>query len=159
MTHSLLAQVMPAAFAKLPSNMQQGHMPQLFVDRRNLLTQQEYMALTGKGEPAAFTTDGHFTGYTSVLSSFSERLCCTAQCVAHSAKTLCLVLSLCCRLYIVVVPCRWVDPAICRQYGIADCASDAWNQNGGGKFSFKIDKSGTACSNTALCEHELTGGE
>ena len=125
----------------------------LFVDRRNLLTQQEYMALTGKGEPAAFTTDGHFKGYTSALSSFSERLCCTAKCTAHSAKTLCHVPSLCCRRYIVVVPCRWVDPAICQQYGIADCASDAWNQNGGGKFSFKIDKSGTACSNTALCEH------
>lgn len=38
--------------------------------------------------------------------------------------------------------CRWVSAAICQQYGIADCAADAWNEAGAGKFSFKIDKSG-----------------
>ena len=38
--------------------------------------------------------------------------------------------------------CRWVHPAICQQYGIADCAANAWNEAGAGKFSFKIDKSG-----------------
>lgn len=37
---------------------------------------------------------------------------------------------------------RWVCPAICQQYGIADCAASAWNESGGGKFSFKIGKSG-----------------
>lgn len=42
--------------------------------------------------------------------------------------------------------CRWASPAICQQYGIADCAANAWSEGGGGKFSFKIDKSGkTVC--------------
>ena len=38
--------------------------------------------------------------------------------------------------------CRWVCPAVCEQYGIASSADDAWESNGGGKFSFKIDKNG-----------------
>lgn len=37
---------------------------------------------------------------------------------------------------------RWVCPAICQLYGIADCAASAWSEGGGGKFSFKINKSG-----------------
>jgi hypothetical protein len=37
--------------------------------------------------------------------------------------------------------CRWVDPEVCEQYGIAGTADEAWEQNGGGKFSFKIDRS------------------
>ena len=40
---------------------------------------------------------------------------------------------------------RWVDAAICQKYGIADNAPDAWTQGGGGKFTFKIDKSGLKC--------------
>ncbi len=36
----------------------------------------------------------------------------------------------------------WVSPAVCERYGIADCAGAAWEGNGGGKFSFKIDKKG-----------------
>ena len=35
-----------------------------------------------------------------------------------------------------------MNPAISEQYGIAGSAEDAWEQNGGGTFTFKIDKSG-----------------
>ena len=63
--HSLLAQVMPDAFEKALVRHPARRCAQLFVDRRNLLTQQEYMVLTGKEEPAAFVTDGHFKGYAS----------------------------------------------------------------------------------------------
>ncbi|KAK9845913.1 hypothetical protein WJX81_005815 [Elliptochloris bilobata] len=35
----------------------------------------------------------------------------------------------------------WVDPEVCTQYGIAGTADEAWEQNGGGKFTFKIDRS------------------
>lgn len=35
----------------------------------------------------------------------------------------------------------WVSAAICQQYGIADDAAAAWDQNGGGRFTCKIDKS------------------
>ena len=37
---------------------------------------------------------------------------------------------------------RWVDPEVCTQYGIAATADEAWEANGGGKFSFKIDRAG-----------------
>ncbi|KAL0053359.1 hypothetical protein WJX82_004719 [Trebouxia sp. C0006] len=40
----------------------------------------------------------------------------------------------------------WVNAAVCQQCGIANNASDAWSQNGGGKFSFKIDKSAIPAS-------------
>lgn len=34
----------------------------------------------------------------------------------------------------------WVNPAVCEQYGIANDADSAWELNGGGKFTFKIDR-------------------
>lgn len=37
---------------------------------------------------------------------------------------------------------RWVDPEVCTQYSIAATADEAWEANGGGKFSFKIDRAG-----------------
>ena len=37
---------------------------------------------------------------------------------------------------------RWLNPAICERYGVADSADAAWESNGGGKFTFKIDRSG-----------------
>ncbi|KAL3150540.1 hypothetical protein ABBQ32_000356 [Trebouxia sp. C0010 RCD-2024] len=40
----------------------------------------------------------------------------------------------------------WVCPAICQLYGIADCAASAWSEGGGGKFSFKINKSAIPAS-------------
>lgn len=66
-----------------------------------LMTQQEYMAYTGK-ECKGIASSGHFSG--------------------------------------------WASPAICQQYGIADCAANAWSEGGGGKFSFKIDKSAIPAS-------------
>ncbi|DBA79207.1 TPA: hypothetical protein ACH3X1_009025 [Trebouxia sp. C0004] len=40
----------------------------------------------------------------------------------------------------------WVNAAVCQQCGIANSASDAWSQNAGGKFSFKVDKSAIPAS-------------
>ena len=37
---------------------------------------------------------------------------------------------------------RWVHPEVCKQCGIASSADAAWEQGGGGTFSFKIDKKG-----------------
>eukprot|EP00873_Tetraselmis_striata_P014138 jgi/Tetstr1/434402/TSEL_023502.t1 len=34
----------------------------------------------------------------------------------------------------------WVSPEVCAEYGIAESAEAAWEENGGGKFTFKIDK-------------------
>ncbi|KAL4438240.1 hypothetical protein ABPG77_010601 [Micractinium sp. CCAP 211/92] len=34
----------------------------------------------------------------------------------------------------------WVSPAVCERYGIPPDAGAAWEEGGGGKFSFKIDK-------------------
>jgi len=35
----------------------------------------------------------------------------------------------------------WVDPDVCERYGIAGSADEAWERHGGGKFTFKIDRS------------------
>lgn len=35
----------------------------------------------------------------------------------------------------------WVSKEVCERYGIAGSADEAWEQNGGGKFSFKVDRS------------------
>ena len=85
-----------------------------------------------------------------------ERLWPPAKVVFHMLPQ--IMLELCSSLicpHVSLVACRWVDAAICQQYGIASCATDAWNQNGGGKFSFKIDKSGTACPKAALHGNQL----
>ncbi len=36
----------------------------------------------------------------------------------------------------------WVNPVVRQEYGIAETAADAWESQGGGKFSRKIDKKG-----------------
>lgn len=36
----------------------------------------------------------------------------------------------------------WVKEEICIRYGIAGDPDKAWNENGGGKFTFKITKAG-----------------
>jgi hypothetical protein len=36
----------------------------------------------------------------------------------------------------------WASPAVCERYGVAGSADEAWEANGGGKFTFKIDKKG-----------------
>ncbi|KAK9808530.1 hypothetical protein WJX73_005273 [Symbiochloris irregularis] len=40
----------------------------------------------------------------------------------------------------------WVCPEICARYGVAGNAAEAWEQNGGGKFTFKIDRSAIPAS-------------
>lgn len=45
------------------------------VDRRSLLTQQEYMALTEKDAPEAFGTDGHFKGCAACQQGVVEPSC------------------------------------------------------------------------------------
>ncbi|KAK9828638.1 hypothetical protein WJX72_001241 [[Myrmecia] bisecta] len=40
----------------------------------------------------------------------------------------------------------WVNPAICEKYALAANSEQAWEQNGGGKFTFKIDKSAIPAS-------------
>ena len=52
---------------------------------------------------------------------------------------------------------RWVCPAVCEQYGIARSADDAWESNGGGKFSFKIDKSGNSAATCVDHRHVIFG--
>lgn len=46
----------------------------------------------------------------------------------------------------------WVNPEICERYGIEANANDAWKQNGGGKYSRKINKRGKA-SSCCLCNN------
>jgi hypothetical protein len=56
----------------------------------------------------------------------------------------------------------WVNPEVCKEFGIAASAHAAWEQNGGGKFSFKIDKksgydgSGKAGSLSSIDRPKLT---
>ena len=45
-----------------------------------------------------------------------------------------------------------MDLEVCTQYGIAATADEAWEANGGGKFSFKIDRSGASAGMLA-CLH------
>lgn len=36
----------------------------------------------------------------------------------------------------------WVNPEVCERYGLAGNADEAWEGNGGGTFTFKINKKG-----------------
>lgn len=146
----------------------------LFAGGRDMMAQQEYMQYTGM-QADSIASDGHFNGYAkssfhvavqSTYSSRHESLChgltfsfqfkvhgvATDAVVRHARhvhqRTLQLSSCEC------VSCCRWVNAAVCQQCGIANNASDAWSQNGGGKFSFKIDKSGwlTAESLVGVCQ-------
>ena len=142
-----------------------------------MMTQQEYMQYTGM-QADSIASDGHFTGYArssfpvAVQSTYSNRHKCLCHGLAlsfqfnfHGLATDAVVryarhmhqcssqLSSCkC-----VSCCRWVNAAVCQQCGIANNASDAWSQHGGGKFSFKIDKSGWLMADSLVCVcHHLT---